>query len=131
MSSRLENVTGHAIISPLFSAGLNMQIRHFVLAGDGSIREFSSEQAAHIAAGDDRLPEFAEQRVRYLQITLENASETELKIQTSGASIHFDADGRMTEAGPPKDNETFSRFEHDACVQWALKDIPAASVVFH
>ena len=23
------------------------------------------------------------------------------------------------------------RFEHDACVQWALKDIPATAVIFH
>jgi hypothetical protein len=108
-----------------------MKIRHFVLTTDGSIREFSSEQAAGIAAGANRLPEFADQRLRYLQITLEDTSETELKIQTSGACIRFDTDGRMAEAEPPKADENFSRFEHDACVQWALKDIPATSVTFH
>lgn len=108
-----------------------MQIRHFVLSSDGSIREFSPEQAALIASGTDRLPEFAAQRVRYLQLTLDDAAETELKIQTAGACIRFDADGRMTEAGPPAEDETFSRFEHDACVQWALKDLPAAPITFH
>lgn len=108
-----------------------MQIRHFVLTADGSIREFSTEQAALIASGNDRLPEFAGEKLRYLQITLEDSSETELRIQTSGASIRFDDEGRIAEAAPPQDHETFSRFEHDACVQWALKDIPATSITFH
>ena len=108
-----------------------MQIRHFVLSSNGSIREFSPEQAALIASGADRLPEFAAQRVRYLQLTLDDAADTELKIQTAGACIRFDADGRMTEAAPPTEDETFSRFEHDACVQWALKDLPAAPITFH
>jgi hypothetical protein len=108
-----------------------MQIRHFVLTAEGTIREFSTEQAALIAAGSDRLPEFADQRLRYLQVTLEDASSNELKIQTAGASIRFDADGRMTEAAPPAENENISRFEHDTCVQWALKDIPATALTFH
>ncbi len=106
-------------------------IRHFVLTAVGDIREFSTEQAALIAAGANTLPEFADQRLRYLQVTLEDASETELKIQTAGASIRFDADGKMAEAGPPVDNENISRFEHDTCVQWALKDIPATALTFH
>ena len=84
-----------------------------------------------IAAGSNRLPEFADQRLRYLQVTLEDSSATEMKIQTAGASIRFDADGRMAEAGPPAENENISRFEHDACVQWALKDIPATFITFH
>lgn len=108
-----------------------MQIRHFVLTSFGDIREFTTEQAALIAAGADTLPEFARQRLRYLQVTLEDGSESELKIQTAGASIHFDAEGRMTEAGPPADNENISRFEHDACVQWALKDLPITPLTFH
>lgn len=108
-----------------------MQVRHFVLSSDGSLREFSTEQAALIASGSDRLPEFAEQRVRYLQLTVDDGAETEIKIQTAGACIRFDADGRMTEAGPPAEDETFSRFEHDTCVQWALKDFPTAPLTFH
>lgn len=108
-----------------------MQIRHFVLTAVGEIREFSTEQAGLIATGSNKLPEFADQRLRYLQVTLEDSLETELKIQTAGASIRFDAEGRMAEAGPPADHENISRFEHDACVQWALKDIPATAVTFH
>jgi len=108
-----------------------MQIRHFVLTTSGSIREFSTEQAALIAAGADTLPEFADQKLRYLQVTLEDSSETELRIQTAGASLRFDGEGKMAEAGPPDDQENISRFEHDACVQWALKDIPATALTFH
>jgi hypothetical protein len=108
-----------------------MQTRHFVLTPDGNIREFSTEQAALIAAGSNKLPEFSGLSVRYLQVTLEDTSPTEMKIQTAGASIRFDADGRMAEAGPPGEHENISRFEHDACVQWALKDIPATSLTFH
>ena len=72
-----------------------MHIRHFVLGPEGSIREFSSEQAALIAAGTDRIPEFAGERVRYLQVSVDDVSETEYKIQTSGAAIRFDGEGRM------------------------------------
>ncbi len=108
-----------------------MHIRHFILTAAGDIREFSTEQAALIAAGANSIPEFADQRLRYLQVSLEDASEHELKIQTAGASIRFDGDGKMAEAGPPAENENISRFEHDACVQWALKDIPATALTFH
>lgn len=108
-----------------------MHIRHFVLGPEGSIREFSSEQAALIAAGTDRIPEFAGERVRYLQVSVDDVSETEYKIQTSGAAIRFDGEGRMTEAGPPGEKEAISRFEHDACVQWVLKDLPAMPITFH
>lgn len=109
-----------------------MQTRHFVLTTEGSIREFSTEQAALIAAGANRVPEFATQKLRYLQVTLDDLTDTELKVQTAGACIRFDAEGRMQEAEPPAaTDEAISRFEHDACVQWALKDLPVAPLTFH
>lgn len=112
---------------------MSLQTRHFVITPEGGIREFSTEQAALIAAGASRMPEFAGHRLRYLQLTLDDETEKEgeLKVQTSGASIRFDTDGRMTEAAPPKDDEQISRFEHDAVVQWALKSVPAIAPVFH
>lgn len=107
-------------------------IRHFVLTPEGGIREFTADQAALIAAGSDRLPEFAGRDLRYLQLTLQdNRNNGELKIQTAGARIHFDDEGRMTEAGPPTDAEPITHFEHDAVVQWVLKDVPAAAPTFH
>lgn len=114
------------------SQAMSMQVRHFVLTPEGGIREFSMEQAALIAAGASRVPELADRRVRYLQLTVDDSADSgELKVQTAGASILFDAEGRLTEASPPSDAEQISRFEHDAVVQWALKSIPAVAPTFH
>lgn len=107
-------------------------IHHFVLTPDHKLREFSAEQAARVAAGAGKLPEFADHAVRYLQVTVSKESEDELKVITAGARIKFDHDGRLTEAGPIGDrDERISHFEHDACVQWALREWPAEPVVYH
>jgi len=110
---------------------MSTEIRHFVLSEDGSIREFSPEEAALIAAGANKLPEFAESRVRYLQVSWDDEATSELKIQTAGAAIKFDCDGRLAEAAPPSDEEKISRFEHDTCVQWALRNVEVAALTFH
>src|SRR3546814_2793075 len=58
---------------------MSQQIRHFVLTPEGGIREFTSDQAAGIAAGASRLPEFANHDLRYLQLTMkDNMSSGEL-----------------------------------------------------
>lgn len=108
-----------------------MQTKHFVLTLDGGIREFTAEQAALVAAGADRLPEFAERRVRYLQVTVDDENGSELRIQTAGASIEFDHEGKLRQAGPTAPEEQISRFEHDAVVQWAIKSIPNVAPTFH
>jgi hypothetical protein len=110
---------------------MSTEIRHFVLSQDGAISEFTAEQAAMIAAGENKLPEFAERRLRYLQVSWDDETQAELKIQTAGAAIKFDADGRLLEAAPPSDEEKISRFEHDTCVQWALRNSPVAALTFH
>lgn len=111
---------------------MSTQIRHFLLTQDGGIREFSTDQAALIAAGASRLPEFAERRMRYLQLVMDDETNgDEIKIQTAGACIGFDAEGRVTDAGPPGENEQISSFEHDAVVQWALRNIPTVAPTFH
>ncbi|MEW6168593.1 MAG: hypothetical protein AB1651_12990 [Pseudomonadota bacterium] len=111
---------------------MSTQTRHFLLTPEGGIREFSAEQAALIAAGADRLPEFAGHDLRYLQLTVEDVAEQgELRVQTAGARIHFDAEGRLSSAGPPAESEPITRFEHDAVVQWALRDVQAVSPTFH
>lgn len=107
-----------------------MQTKHFVLTQE-TIREFSAEQAALVAAGVNALPEFADRRVRYLQVMVDDENATELRVQTAGAAIEFDHDGRMRQAGPPAPEEQISRFEHDAVVQWALKGIPNVAPTFH
>lgn len=104
----------------------NTEIRHYVLTTDGGIREFSAEEAARIAAGANRVPEFADSDLRYLQVSWEPDVDQELRIQTAGAAIHFDAEGKMVEARPTTDEEKISRFEHDTCVQWALRELVSA-----
>src|ERR1043165_946947 len=109
-----------------------IQTLHFLLTPEGGVREFSAEQRGLVAAAAGPLPEFAQRRVRYLQVTVNDTeSENELQVQTTGASIGFDADGRLTEAGPTRDDEPITRFELDACVQWALKSRPNRGVTFH
>ena len=108
------------------------QIHHFVLTPDHRLREFSGEQAARVAAGAGKLPEFADRSVRYLQVTVSKESEDELKVITAGAKIKFDHSGRLTEAGPIGDrDQRISHFEHDCCVQWALREWPAEPVTYH
>lgn len=106
--------------------------RHFVITPEGGIREFSTEQASLIAAGTSSLPEFAGRNLRYLQLTVDDENENgELKVQTAGASIRFDSDGRLQDAAPPNEQERISSFEHDAVVQWALRNVPAVAPIFH
>lgn len=113
-------------------SAMTVQTLHFLLTPEGGIREFSAEQAGRVVAGAGRLPEFARLRVRYLQVTVSDAeAANEVQVQTTGASIGFDADGRLTEAGPPRDDAPITRFELDACVQWALKSRPHLGVTFH
>jgi hypothetical protein len=89
-------------------------------------------RAARVAAGAGVLPEFADRRVRYLQVTVTAEPNEDIKVMTAGATIKFDASGRLTEAGPlAQDDVQISRFEHDACVQLALRDVPATGVTYH
>lgn len=111
---------------------MNNQTRHFVITPDGGIREFTAEQASLIAAGSSALPEFAGHNLRYMQLTVDETKDGgELRVQTAGASIRFDANGRLQDASPPNDTEKISSFEHDAVVQWALRNVPAIAPVFH
>lgn len=101
-----------------------MTIRHFLLTNEGSIEEFSAEEASRVASGDVSLPRFADKRLRYLQVAVEEAGEGgRVQVRTLGAVIGFDAEGRLREAGAPDGEEdTLSYFEHDACVQFVLRD---------
>jgi hypothetical protein len=100
-----------------------MTIRHFLLTNEGSIEEFSEEEASRVAVGDTSLPRFADKRLRYLQVAVEAGAAGRIQVRTLGAVIGFDAEGRLREAGAPDGEEgILSHFEHDACVQFALKD---------
>lgn len=112
--------------------GTTQEVHHFVLTPDGGLREVPEELAAKVAAGADKLPEYAERRVRYVQVTVTDETDGELKVVTTGASIRFDRDGRLTEAGPIGSTDPrISAFEHDTCVQWALRNWAEPQVVLH
>lgn len=111
---------------------MNHQIRHFLFTPEGHIREFSGEQAARVAAGTGKLPEFAQRRLRYLQVAVSDDADEEIKVMTASATINFDADGRLTEAGPISESGgRITEFEHEACVQWALRDLPSLPPTTH
>ncbi len=102
-----------------------MGIRHFILTNDGRIEEFSEDEAAEVANGSSVLSQFADSRLRYVQVAYDEETDSsgELKVRTMGAVITFDEEGRINGAGSPnKKSEALSRFEHDACVQYALRE---------
>ena len=106
-----------------------MYIKHFVLTDDGSIREYSSEEAFSVANGITRIPELADLKVRYLQVRFDETQEEEdsLQVVTAGAAIRFDGDGRLCEAdnlaisSDEEDEAPISAFEQETCVQLALE----------
>jgi hypothetical protein len=110
---------------------MSTETRHFVLTPEGSVREFSAEQAALIAAGNNPLPEFADRRVRYLQVSFDTGQDAEIHVRTAGAAIRFDGSGRVAEALPPSEDENFTHFEHETCVQWALRGVTPAAPTIH
>lgn len=112
---------------------MNAEIRHFVITRDGRVREFSAQQAALVASGVNSLPEFASDRLRYLQITVDTGSSGQIKVQTGSACLRFDDDGRFTGAEAPEhDDDRIDPFEYDACIQWALSKVAeSVAVTFH
>lgn len=111
---------------------MSISTRHFVLTDDG-IREVSAQQAAQVAAGIAKLPEFAEREVRYLQLVLDDGSNNELRVRATGASIIFDQHGRLSGSNLPTNEQSpISKFEYDACLQWALRELaPQEAATFH
>lgn len=110
---------------------ISMHIKHFVLTDDGRIREYSSEEAFSVANGMTRIPELADLKVRYLQVRFdeESAEDDAMQIVTAGASIRFDADGRLCEADnleiaeEPQEKAPITAFEQETCVQLALASV--------
>lgn len=99
------------------------QIRHFLLTAD-DVREFSADHAANVAAGVTALPEYADRRVRYVQIVLQDVGSSEIRVQAAGTCVEFDARGQLCGAATPSQpSEEISRFEYDACVNWTLREM--------
>ena len=102
-----------------------MATRHFILTNDGRIEEFSEDQASRVANGTEALTEFADTRLRYVQVAFDEQADHngEYRVRTLGAIVSFDANGRVDSAATPDgESESLSQFEHDACVQFALRE---------
>ncbi|NNC22805.1 hypothetical protein HKX42_02980 [Salinisphaera sp. USBA-960] len=109
----------------MMESDTDMSTRHFILTSNGNIEEFSDAEASAVAEGTQYIPRFADERLRYVQVAFdERANDNgEIRVQTMGAIVHFDADGQLTDADrTDEDSAELTSFEHDACVQFALKE---------
>jgi RNase P/RNase MRP subunit POP5 len=114
---------------------MNMQVKHYILTNDGRIAEFSTEEAFKVANRLSALPEYASSRQRYVQVQFdepEEATEDSLKVRIAGAYVSFDGQGRLSDANAPAENESaITRFEHETCVQLALRAALGERVTVH
>ncbi|MGH8454374.1 MAG: hypothetical protein ACRES4_10090 [Nevskiales bacterium] len=114
---------------------MNMQVKHYILSNDGRIAEFSTEEAFKVANRLSSLPQFADSRQRYVQVQFEEPGEAmhdQLKVRIAGAYVSFDGQGRLSEADAPAENDNaISHFEHETCVQLALRAALGESVTVH
>lgn len=112
-----------------------MQVRHYILSNDGRIAEFSTEEAFKVANRLSTLPEFADTRQRYVQVQFEEPAEAQgdqLRVRIAGAFVSFDQQGRLADAGAPDASDSaISRFEHETCVQLALREALHENVTLH
>ena len=102
-----------------------MSTRHFLLTPNGAVEEFTDAEASAVAAGKHDLPRFADKRLRYVQVAFDDKAndEGEIQVRTMGAVVCFDTDGRLADTDrATEDGDEVSSFEHDACVQFALRD---------
>lgn len=115
---------------------MNMQIRHYILSDDGRITEFSTEEAFKVANRLSALPQYADRRLRYVQVQLDNedlSAPDKLKIRIAGAYVSFDGQGRLSDANAPtEDDNAISSFEHETCMQLALRSTDIGeNIVLH
>ena len=107
-----------------------MDIKHYIVT-DSFIREFTDEEGTRVANGDRLLPEYADSKLRYVQVMLNpKESEGAVQVQIAGAYLQFDEQGRLTEAGAREVDET-DKFEHETCVQLALSNRYGESITVH
>lgn len=107
-----------------------MDIKHYIVTED-RIREFSDEEGTSVANGQRLLPEYADSKLRYVQVVVNpNEREGAVQVQIAGAYLQFDDQGRLTEAGAREVNED-DKFEHETCVQLALDKRYGDSTTVH
>lgn len=106
-------------------------LKHYVLNGDGSLQEFSDEESQLIATGLRAVPEFSEQRVRYVQVqVLEpkaknklEPQEVQVEVRLAGAALSFNEEGKLALAESLEKQEEVSEFERQTCAELALRSV--------
>lgn len=107
------------------------QVRHFLLTADGAIEQITPERAAAVAAGQSTLPEFAAQRMNYLQVIVDDPTEdNSIRVLTASAIVGFDAEGRIN-TDDIQIADDMDSFVHDTCVQLALDGVVESDIVHH
>lgn len=112
-------------------------LKHYVLNSDGSLREFSDEESTMIASGLQAVPEFSNERVRYVQVQVmepkmveDERPEKQIEVRLAGAALSFNEEGKLTLAEALEEAEAVSEFERQTCAELALQssDLMTSSV---
>jgi hypothetical protein len=103
-------------------------LKHYVLNRDGSLQEFSDEESTLIASGLRAVPEFSNERVRYVQVQVlepkradEESTEAQVEVRLAGAALSFDEEGKLTLAEALEELEAVNDFERQTCAELALQ----------
>jgi len=110
-------------------------LKHYVFDGSGKIREFSHGESTDVARGEIPLPEYAGEKVRYLQVYVspeQDEDEQRIEVYMAGALLKFSDKGQLEEAELlHADDETISEFERETCAQLAMDQSVAVEQTVH
>lgn len=107
-------------------------MKHYIFEAHGNIREFEHDESIGVASGMKMLPEYANERIRYLQVQVVAPKEADPKVEVriAGAYLNFDDYGQLTEAEALTDETEVSPFERETCAELAVADLkPQGSTV--
>lgn len=100
-----------------------MPLRHYVFSDDGSLREFTQEDGARVANGESALPEYADSKVRYLQVAVDDEvnPSSKVEVRMAVAMLSFNEEGYLTSAESFEDeDDVVSPFERQALAEYVL-----------
>lgn len=100
-------------------------MKHYIFEEAGAIREVAHEDSIQVANGMMILPEYANERIRYLQVQVVNpeTAEPKVEVRIAGAYLNFNERGQLTEAEALSEENEVSPFERETCAELALADI--------
>lgn len=100
-------------------------MKHYIFETHGNIREFEHDESIEVATGMKMLPEYANERIRYLQVQVVSPTNPDPKVEVriAGAYLNFDDYGQLTEAEALTDENEVSPFERETCAELAVADL--------